>query len=60
MATVSYKGNIILIGGINEKGQTLIGGNVIVVMGGYDHWRRQLDKWRRHIHIFVFCTINFF
>jgi N-acetylneuraminic acid mutarotase len=23
MATVSYKGNVILIGGVNEKGQTL-------------------------------------
>ena len=23
-------------------------------------WRRQLDKWGGHIHIFVFCTINFF
>ena len=22
--------------------------------------RRQLDKWGGHIHIFVFCTINFF
>ena len=66
MASISYKGNVISIGGINEKGQTLntvvmydvktgkikmlpslnhkrlgsaavIGGNVIIVMGGYDY-----------------------
>ena len=70
MASVSYKGNIILIGGINEKGQTLntgvmydvktgkfkmlpclnhkrlgsaavIGGNVVVVMGGYDYMTKR-------------------
>ena len=27
---------------------------------GWWQWRRQLDKWGGHIHIFVFYTINFF
>ena len=38
-----------------------IGENNDVMMTIQHQWRNQLDKWGRgHIHIFVFCTINFF